>query len=200
MKIVIAAAPALVALLGTFIGHGWMGHGLYKILLLGIPFYFGARMSWPRRGSIRDAVLSGIALGALAFGLLYFILPLLVDVASVRAGFDARYHYTPTTAVIAAVLIMSINALLEEWFYRGFLDGYSGVALSVFFFGAQHAVVLAGIAGLVPGIIAGVAVMPAGLLWTWLARRSNGIFIPFISHALTDVILLTGGLWMLGYL
>jgi len=200
MKIAVAAAPAIVAFLGTLIGHGWIGHGLYKLLLFGIPFFYGAKMAWPNRRNICEAVISGLALGTLAFGLLYLVLPLLVDVASVREGFDARYHYTPTTAIIAAILIMSINALLEEWFYRGFLDNYAGVPLSVFFFGLQHAIVLAGIAGPVPGVIAGVAVMPAGLLWTWLARRSNGIFTPFISHALTDVILLTGGLWMLGYI
>lgn len=204
MRYCVAFIPCLLAFAGPLIGYGWVGHGLYKIALFSIPLYFGLR---PRRiPSInpRDrvaAILSGIILGGVAFGLLYTIMPLLIDPIEVRRGFDSRYGYTPTTAIIAAILIMSINALLEEWFYRGFLDDHAGVPVSVLAFGAQHMIVLGGLVGFWPAVLAGAAVMPAGAIWTWIARRSGSkIFLPWISHMLTDVVLLGGGLWMLGYL
>jgi len=40
----------------------------------------------------------------------------------------------------------------------------------------------------------------AGVMWSALARMKGGIHIAFLSHAVTDAILLTWGLSWLGYM
>lgn len=194
--------PLILALAGLWIGHGWIGHGLYKFALLALPFVFGMRVALPTKPRPRDLALaigSGCLLGAVAAALIVAVLPRVADPAALRAAFDARYGYTPASAIAVCVLLACVNSLLEEWFYRGFLDPRLGPLATSIVFGLQHVIVLGGIAGLMPALAAGAACAAAGLVWSLLAWR-GGIVLSFLSHALTDMILLAAGLRLLGYL
>ena len=202
LAFIVAMIPLSLAAIGPLIGHAWIGHGFYKIALLSIPFAFGLRFTLPRgfnRAQITAGVISGFILGASALTLLFVLMPLVSSPAEIRASLDARYHYTPLTAVSAALFIMTFNALLEEWFYRGFLNRLAGPILASFVFGLQHTIVLWGLAGSGVAILAGLIVVPAGVIWSLIAPEGK-IFIPFISHAITDLFLVGGGLFLLGYL
>lgn len=191
----------LMAGLGGLFGHAWLGHGLYKLALLGIPFAYGARVSRPTLPGSRSlaiAASSGLVIGAAALGLLHLIPPAIADPAGIRANLDARYGYTLATVILASLLISTANALLEEWFYRGFLNRALGAPAASFVFGLQHTAVLAGIAGIGPALLAGIAVVPAGLFWSAISPRGE-ITLPFVSHVFTDLVLLGGGLFLLGY-
>jgi len=54
-----------LASLGHGIGHGWLGHGLYKVGLLAVPLLAGARFARPGRPTAGEAAL-GVGLGLLS--------------------------------------------------------------------------------------------------------------------------------------
>lgn len=191
-----------LASMGHWIGHGWLGHGLYKVGLLAVPLLAGVRFSRPLRPSGRSVlggVGLGLLLGAAAAGLVASLLPRFVDPSALRASFDARYGTTPATVLVAALAVATMNALLEEWFYRGFLDARIGASFASFIFGVQHAIVLSGLAGPLPAFLAGALCVPAGLVWSSLARRTGGILVPFLSHMAADLVLFAAGLRILGW-
>ncbi|RMH58532.1 MAG: hypothetical protein D6679_04900 [Candidatus Hydrogenedentota bacterium] len=197
----IAAVPLLLAAAGPFLGHGWLGFGLYKIALLLLPFLYGKKLRPPRppkRPETLPAILSGLVLGGVAFGLVWLFLPLFIAPGELRHAFDVRYGYSPATAAAAALLIATANALLEEWFYRGFLDEQIGPPASAFCFALQHVIVLAGLGSVSAALCTGAAVYPAGLVWSFLSRGGR-IQEPFLSHVAADLVLLGGGLFFLGY-
>ncbi len=201
-RITIALAPLVLAALGPLVGHAWLGHGLYKLALVGLPFLCGRRFVRPAAPSFRallESAAVGAALGGVAYLLCATLLPSLVDLTALRKAFDARYGYTPATAILASLLIIAVNSLIEEWFYRGLLDDLVPSPLASLVFSLQHVIVLGGLAGWAPAALAGVAVYPAGLAWTWIYRR-HGLGAAWLSHALADLALLGGGLYLLGYL
>ncbi|MEK8022662.1 MAG: CPBP family glutamic-type intramembrane protease [Candidatus Hydrogenedentota bacterium] len=196
-----AFVPLLLAAAGTMIEHGWLGHGLYKLGLLFVPLLFGMRFAFPQRmkkESATVALSTGLLLGLAAWLLIELILPRVADPRTIRAAFDARYHYTPSSAIAAACLIATANAVLEEWFYRGFLDDAGGKILSLFCFSLQHFIVFRGLAGTGPAFIAALAVVPAGWIWSRIRTR-HGLAAASLSHIVTDAVLLVGGLRLLGY-
>lgn len=201
-KLAVALAPLALAALGPVIGHAWLGHGLYKLALLALPFLCGCRAAWPARPTSRQlalALTSGAMLGLVAFCLIAAIVPHFLPFSELRANFDARYHYTPLTAGIAALAIALLNSLLEEWFYRGFLDRQITPPLSALVFSLQHVIVLIGLGGPAAAVGAGIAVYPAALIWTYV-RNQGGISMAFLSHAITDAVFLAGGFYLLGYI
>lgn len=201
--VVLGCTVLLLVVAGPFFSDGWPGHGLYKAALLLLPFAAGYRPRRVGRSALAESLrgaATGLALGALGWGLLSLLLPYFIEPAALCARFDARYHYDSAGKVVLVVgCLMTANAALEEWFYRGFLDAEVGPAVSAVFFGAQHALVLWGLAGPVPALLAGVATGVAGRLFSFHAAR-GGLAAAFVCHAAADAVLLGGGLFTLGYL
>ena len=69
-------------------------------------------------------------------------------------------------------------------------------------FASMHLLIFRGMPGATAGpqavVFASLAL--AGLFWSYLARRPGGIHAAWLSHGLTDALLLTWGLRWLGYL
>ncbi len=65
----------------------------------------------------------------------------------------------------------------------------------------MHSLIFLGLPGFpIPlVIIAGVSLAAAGAVWSAILRMRGGIHAAWLSHALTDAILLTWGLMWLGY-
>lgn len=193
--------PLILAALSPVFGYGWLGHGVYKLALLGLPFSGGR--SALCIGAMNSVVLAravavGAALGSAGLGLAWACAGTLWEPTVMREALDTRFSYTPAAAVIAALFIATLNAVLEEWFYRGWLDHRSGVFISAMTFAAQHVIVLAPLVGSAPALCAGLAVVPAALAWSWLSRR-DGWALAVVSHVVADIVLFSGGLRLLGY-
>lgn len=201
--IAFASVPLALAAAGPLFAGGWFGHGLYKIALLALPFVAPRRGAWRLSGGIRASTfgaVTGIVLGAAGLALLAVLLPAFAPPEEIRANLDARYGYDSAGEVLVAVgLLMTANAALEEWFYRGFLDRKAGVFPSALTFGMQHTIVLSGVAGLAPALLAGGGTFLAGLVFSFHAAR-GGLLPAFASHMAADAVLLVGGMFVLGYL
>jgi membrane protease YdiL (CAAX protease family) len=198
----IGLLPTAVAVAGVALGTAWLGHAAYKFLLLALPLILGWRFSslYPiRRAALTPAILSGLALGGTAAVGLAVLLPALREPALIRASLDARYGLTPVLAIVFALFNMTVNAVLEEVFYRGLLAPRLGTIVSTTLFALQHVAILAGPAGLPAALAAGGCTFLAGVVWCGLAAR-HGLAAAAISHIAADLVVLSTGLWLLGYL
>lgn len=220
--LLLASLPFLLkaATLGT---TGYALQSSYKVLQLILPMLWYRRMG--KRGKeefypaqemrpswklLSLAVLSAIALaGSGVLALHFVILILALDSATLRVGFDARFAMGPMGALFVVLFLASANAYLEEWHFRWWLDfeltrqwGRGvGIALSAAAFAFMHAFIVWGLPG-VPSIAAplmAAGLFIAGIVWSVLLRRAGGFYAAWFSHGLTDALLLSWGLWWLGY-
>lgn len=221
----LAAAPFVAN--SIVVGSGATGYGwqlVYKSLLLAAPvywrFWFGGRRGlacvWPvdepRPDAATWAIGASVAL-ALAGSAICSILALAptldLDPDTLRADLDQRFELTKTSAALIVVYLFSINAALEELHFRAWLDrelsvrwgAPAGIVISAAAFGAMHFFVFAGMAGATAGVMTlmFLSLFLAGASWSLIARRPGGIHAAWLSHGLTNVGLMTWGLFWLGY-
>ena len=215
------AAKAATLWLGL---TGYFAQSAYKVLQLAIPLgwrFFRRKQGcsvaiptqrrfpfvrWLNLGVLLAFVFAGSAIAAIlflgpSFGLHREVL---------RKAFDTRFDVSPAAAVAVVLFLSSANAALEELHFRVWLDreltkrlgNILGVGISALAFGSMHAFILVGLPGIRPEAIVamGAGLTLAGTCWSILLRRAGGVYAAWLSHGLTDVILLTWGLFWLGYL
>jgi membrane protease YdiL (CAAX protease family) len=204
---------------------GATGYGLqsiYKLFQLVVPCWWrfrrrgarGWRVLWPTDEPLPDArtwtiaVLAAFALAGSGIGTALVVLPLIgLDPHSIRSGLDNRFAVGTTGAVGVWLLLSVVNSALEELHFRAWLDreltlrwgSAAGVGVSAGAFGAMHVLIFLGElpARAVLGVAAALGV--AGAVWSLIMRRPGGIHAAWLSHGLTDALLLGWGLHWLGY-
>lgn len=204
--------------------QGYVAQSLYKVLQLAVPAVWrwrgglrGAAVLWPVDVPLPTARLwlgattLGLSLSAAGAIAAWLLLPALgLSPLHLRAAFDARFAVTPLQAVLVVVFLSCANSALEELHFRAWLDrellrragDATGIAVSAMVFGIMHALIVWGLPGVTPVLLClvAIALALAGAAWSLLARCPGGIHAAWWSHALTDALLLTWGLWWLGYI
>jgi CAAX prenyl protease-like protein len=145
---------------------------------------------------------------AVAFGVIVFFLWIHLDVRplafSPGEGFDprvsGRIHWGLASVRIAGAAL--VVPVMEELFWRSFLMrwlqrpaflsvaptsvGWKAILISSALFASEHRLWFAGLL--------------AGLIYAWLYKRSGNLWVPTISHAVTNALLgayvLSTGLWV----
>ncbi|MDD3896441.1 MAG: CPBP family intramembrane metalloprotease [Candidatus Peribacteraceae bacterium] len=220
--LLLAALPFLVkiAALGT---TGYALQSLYKLAQLGIPVTWrlkkkrGMHVLWPfdeprpallgwMTGALLGCALALMGIIAIQIGTGFG----LVDPVSIRAGFDQRFTVHAPLAVAIVLFLSTLNAALEELHFRAWLDrelsalcgNAAGIGISALAFGGMHILIFWGMPwfSLQAILMIAGALALAGAVWSALARMRGGIHLAFFSHAVTDVLLLTWGLFWLGYM
>lgn len=209
----VACAPSLGVASALWWCPGVAGNALYglgKGVLYGAPllwiFWVERRPpSWSpaRRGGLGVGLAHGLALGAALLGLYALVGPRLdpgpLREALGRAGLDVRERFL----AMAAYLVL-VNAALEEYAFRWFVYERAREVLgsslaplgSALVFTAHHVLVLAAYFGPLTTALGSLAVLGAGLLWSWSYRRFGSIWPGWASHVLADVALMVIG-WRL---
>lgn len=203
---------------------GYLAQSSYKILQLAIPLLWrygrgerGFSVAWPVRdgfpfwrllnlGAAIALLLAGSAIGAvLLLGPTLGLHP-----AVLREGFDGRFAVSGAAAVAVVLFLSFLNSALEELHFRVWLDreltkrlgNIIGIGVSALAFGCMHGFILLGLPGVptmvIPLMVGGLTF--AGICWSLLLRRPGGVYAAWLSHGLTDALLLTWGLFWLGYL
>lgn len=210
-------AKALVLWSGS---TGYLLQSLYKPLQLLTPFVWrwvtqksltGPLREKPSIGTLLIAILFALLASGIAIGLLLIVAPLLaLDPLVIRAGLDQRFSVSPLGAVGVVLFLSTANALLEEWHFRLWLDRvlseklgkFLGITLSALAFGVMHVFIFAGTVDVPTFVLVlmagGIAIM--GAVWSLILRRTGGFYGAWLSHALTDAMLLGWGLTWLEYL
>ncbi len=208
-------APSLGILAGLHWWPGPVGNALY---MTGKGILYLTPLVWwllvmrtrfplrpPPRGTWRDGVLLGLALGAVIALAYWLIAHPLVDpegirAAAVQSGFD-----TPVRYAVMALTICLVNALLEEYAFRWFLYGrcrtllgpVGGAVLGALIFTAHHVFVLLAYFDAPLVWLGSIGVFVGGLLWTWLYEKRDSIWPAYVSHIVVDIVLLGIGALLL---
>src|SRR5271156_4434463 len=103
---------------------------------------------------------------------------------------------SPLRFILGSVLLSSVHALLEEYYWRWFLFGGLrrfmpvswAVVLSSLAFAAHHVILLASFFGGISWatILFSLCVGVGGAAWAWIYHRSGSLLGPWLSHVLID--------------
>ncbi len=97
--------------------------------------------------------------------------------------------YLPIAAIFSVA-----HALLEEWYWRGYVFGElhrslaptMAAVVGAVAFTAHHVIVLS---QLFPGslvVLFSAGIFLAALMWIWLYRRTGSLLAPWVSHMIAD--------------
>lgn len=214
-------AKAIVLVIGS---QGYALQSGYKLVQAAVPAWWryrreglrGIRAIWPTDEPAPGwrtwalGVCIAIALSGSAIAAAIVILPQLdIDPVQIRAGMDARFPTGPAGAIAIVIFLSVVNSALEELHFRAWLDrelsaalgSPAGIAISAGAFGAMHVLIFLGMPGLpwLAIVLVPLALAVAGASWSLLMRRRGGIHAAWLSHGLTDALLLGWGLHWLGY-
>jgi uncharacterized protein len=166
-----------------------------------------------RLGKLSTAGVSeGLALGVsvlLGTLLMYFLWLkpagyLAAAAASISAKATSLGMNSPARFILGGVLLSSIHALLEEYYWRWFLFGRmrrfmpvaAAIVLSSLAFTAHHVILLAVYFGglSLATVFFSLCVAVGGAAWAWIYHRSRSLLGPWLSHLLIDA-----GIFIVGY-
>jgi membrane protease YdiL (CAAX protease family) len=162
-----------------------------------------AGLSFEELGLRRDRVGRGLAVGAVAAGIVLVVLAIAIAVPSVRDSFDdseISRHTAATDAYFTLVRIPLGTVLLEEVLFRGVLLALAlrrwsvrtAMLVTAALFGLWHVVPAAetahgGLLAIVGATFGTVAITTlAGLLLAWMRLRANSILAPVLAHIATN--------------
>jgi membrane protease YdiL (CAAX protease family) len=166
------------------------------------------RMAWPGAAGVAE----GLALGAgvLAGMLILYVLWLkpagyLAGAAgSIGAKAVSLGLGSPMRFVAGGILISTVHALLEEYYWRWFLFGgmrrympaAAAIVLSSVAFMAHHVILLSLYFGGLSAatVLFSLCVAVGGAAWAWIYHRSGSLLGPWLSHVLIDA-----GIFAVGY-
>lgn len=215
------AAKIGVMLLGL---QGYALQSLYKIFQLCIPIGWrykqhkrGLELFWPIHEPLPSrhtwiiATALSILLSGGAISIVYLVaLVWHIDPAMLREGFDQRFSVSGTTAVLVVFFLSFINSALEELHFRAWLDrelsqkigNIGGITISAAAFAGMHGLIFWGLPGFPSSLIALpiLGLFICGVCWSMLSRKLGGIHAAWWSHGLADALLLSWGLYWLGYI
>lgn len=84
------------------------------------------------------------------------------------------------------VYSLALNALLEEWFWRGFLLPRSGLVPGGMLFGLMHFAGLVAVLAPLDALLLSAPTVAAGFLWGWLRRASGSLWPCILTHLGAD--------------
>ena len=185
-----------------------------KLVLFGLlPLRYAKRAGIPLNGllkmenqGLRQILLLAAAIFTLILGG-YFVLRNWADFSGITASLTANAGVSREVFPIVAVYIPLVNALLEEFFFRGFafltlrqLFPEKFVYLfSAAVFALYHVSILQGWFSPALYALAMAGLTVGGLLFNWLDSRSGSLLPSYFVHMSANLAINTVGLILFGY-
>ena len=168
--------------------NAWIAIVGYHFCMITILLIARERISWGRISSIRGYGV--ITLTALVGGsgglLLYLLWPLLgipdnLDLYLITIGLKGN------TWPYFIVYFILINALVEEYYWRGYLGSVSKrITLNDLLFSGYHIIVLAGKINIVWLFVVFICLSMAAWYWRQTNRWNRGVLTSIVSHVAAD--------------
>ena len=214
--LLVGMAPSVSTLLSFGVGDGVASQVIFvitKIWLFAVPLYWFLKIdrgtiSWskPEQGGYGMAVGLGFAMSGLMMGA-WLLLGKWIDADLLRDALEPVGLLDIRLYVGAAIYWILINSLLEEYVFRWFLviksealvgPGNRAIILSALIFVVHHTVALA-VFGFPwwANLIASVSVFVGGAVFSWLYVRYRSVWIPYIAHAICDIVVFTVGAFII---
>ena len=205
--VLVGAAPTISTLLSYGVGDGVISQAIFvltKLWLLCIPLVWflkvdSGTLSWskPEQGGYAMSIGLGIAMSIVML-LAWLLLGDAIDANLLRDALEPVGLLDPKVYLLATIYWILINSLLEEYVFRWFLvtksevlvgTGNPAIILSALIFVIHHTVALY-VFGFPwwANLIASVSVFIGGAVFSWLYVRYRSVWIPYIAHAICDVV------------
>lgn len=142
-----------------------------------------------------EAILSGLGMFAI-IAATYAVLGDSIDVELMRDEIGATGLLNPATFFLGAFYWITLNSLIEEFVFRQFVGDRvleltgseaASVAGSAIVFTLHHTVALSFYFALWQNLLATVAILGAGAIWSILWLRHRSLAACWLSHAIADV-------------
>lgn len=193
--------PYLAIIIGlSGLESAWSSILLYHcgiVLVLWLARYW--RLGEPLKSRADYLVLTAVAVTSLLGGVLIFWLwPIMKLGALLLVSELADLGLSNIAWLLFMVYYVTINPLLEELFWRGYLgSGSAFLTWNDLWFAGYHILVLVRFVS-VPWIGASFLIL-VGAAWLWrqLARRYNGLIVPIASHAAADLSIIAAVFFLL---
>ncbi|PIE85182.1 hypothetical protein CSA08_03500 [Candidatus Gracilibacteria bacterium] len=174
---------------------------LFVILPIFILKYFSKKFS--KFGVIsKSSFLYGIGfgiLGAFAIGITYYFLQDSIEWESIKESITSR-GVNGVTFIFIFAYIMFGNSLIEEFFFRGivfdsllkYFKSFAYIFSSLLFSLYHFAIFGTWFQGYIL-LLAFVGLFLGGLFFSWLYKKTNGIWGAYIFHIIVDLVILVIG-------
>jgi uncharacterized protein len=205
------AVVVVILALTNLIAHfttPWAGVATVPVAAVGLVILMRCNgLGWADLGLGREDWKSGVGYALAAVALVVSVIAVGVLLPMTRPMFLNHHYATLSGALIASLVVIPLQTVIpEELAFRGVLHGtlnrawgFRGVALGgSLLFGLWHIATSLGLTsgnvgftrvfgGGIIGILAGVtmavvATSAAGLVFTWLRRRSGSLIAPIALH------------------
>ena len=215
LPLLILLCTAAVSMVDGIIMPGYAVKSAAKIVLFGlVPALYAGTTGISLRGlfqmerrELHRVVLLGIAVYTLILGG-YFVLRNVADFSGITESLTTNAGVSREVFPIVAVYIPLVNALLEEFFFRGFafltLRHFFPLKFVYLFsaavFALYHVSILQGwfSPALYALAMAGLAV--GGLLFDWLDSRTGSLLPSYFVHMSANLAINTVGLILFGFI
>ena len=205
--VLVGAAPTVSTLLSYGVGDGVISQAIFvltKLWLLCVPIIWflkvdSGTLSWskPEQGGYAMSIGLGISMSIVML-LAWLLLGDSIDANLLRDALEPVGLLDPKVYLIATVYWILVNSILEEYVFRWFLvtkseilvgPGIPAIILSALIFVVHHTVALA-IFGFPwwANLISSIAIFVGGAVFSWLYVRYRSVWIPYIAHAICDIV------------
>ena len=190
LKFIAPVIPYLAIGVGlTWFQHGWASILLYHFgivctLALANYWHFGEGL---KRKQDLWALIGVVLISTVAGAVIYGLWPTLAQEQLELDDELADLGLSQTAWIIFIFYYFTVNPILEELFWRGYLGSTTKyLAWSEIWYAGYHVLILV-IFIKIPWIIASLVVLvAAGWIWRQLARYYRGLLFPILSHAAAD--------------
>lgn len=215
LLLLILLCTAAVSVIDGVIMPGYAAKSTAKIVLFGlVPILYAKYTGISLRGllqmekeELRRSALLGIVVFTLILGG-YFVLRNVADFSAITESLTTNAGVSREVFPIVAVYIPLVNALLEEFFFRGFsfliLCHFFPVKFVYLFsaviFALYHVSILQGWFSPALYALAMTGLAAGGLLFDWLDHHSESLLPSYFVHMAANLAINTVGLILFGFI
>jgi len=193
-KTLAPAIPYLAVGIGLLLYHNaWIAIFGYHIGIVLMVRFTGRGVPVRQifQGREYRTLLVAILLGASGGLLLYLLWPILAVPNDIEAYLESIGLNARTWPIFLAYFV-TVNPLLEEYYWRGCLGSQRRrPILNDLFFSGYHLLVLAGSVGAIWLPVIFLALAAAGWFWRQINRHASGLLPSVVSHIAGDIAVIT---------
>jgi len=129
-----------------------------------------------------------------------FIFMSLLDFNSIKESLE-KINVTSSTYLYVALIIIFVNPLLEEYFWRGFVfrvfDKYWKGYWTGILFALHHMIIIAQWFNWWQFLLVTIFLSLVGILFNWMYKQTDSIYASWFTHFIADlIIVIIGGIWV----
>ena len=191
LKLISALTPYIAVLIGLYIlQNAWVAIGLYHFGIIVFLIY------GDRNGLLKsvctgwDPIMAvvGVAMSVMVFPIIYFFWGHMQLEGAPLNSVLVNFGLHGTSWFLFMIYFSTVQPLVEELYWRNYLKcGDEYLSWTDLAFAGYHIFVLVWFIKWYWLVIAFIVIVAAAYIWRYLASKFEGLIVPLLSHAVTDM-------------